>query len=152
MNSRNSEIEHEKHVVGVAQLVDTVGKVLIDAGQPPRAVALQAQITCNQYGVTLEEVAKARIIPWTLNAPSAVNELQEQDPRLYAYCLQNKYEVQKIRHGLFVTGGPDPDDPLDYMSLDLFRAITYAVWEGRESSLDGPALLRELGKNPFDEK
>jgi len=152
MNSRKSEIEHEKYVVDVAKLVDTVGKVLIDAGQPPRVVALQAQITCNQYGVSLEEVAKAQIIPWTLNAPSAMDDLQKQDPRLYAYCLQNKYEVQKTRHGLFVTGGPDPNDPLDFMSLDLFRAIVYAVWEGRESSLDGPALLRELGKNPFDEK
>ncbi len=98
MNSRKSEIEHEKYVVDVAKLVDTVGKVLIDAGQPPRVVALQAQITCNQYGVSLEDVAKAQVIPWTLNAPSAMNELQEQDPRLYAYCLQNKYEVQKTRH------------------------------------------------------
>ncbi len=52
MNSRKSEIEHEKYVVDVAKLVDTVGKVLIDAGQPPRVVALQAQITCNQYGVS----------------------------------------------------------------------------------------------------
>lgn len=152
MNNRKFEIEHEKHVVGVAQLIDTVGKVLIDAGQPPRVVALQAQITCNQYGVSLEEVAKAQVIPWTMNAPSAMNELQEQDPRLYTYCLQNNYEVQKTRQGLFVTGGPDPNDPLDFMSLDLFRAIVYAVWEGRESSLDGLALLRELGKNPFDEK
>ena len=152
MNSRKAEIEHEKQVIGVAKLIDELGKVMLDAGHPPRKIALQAQVTCNQYGVTLEEAANANTISWTVNYPSAMDELQKQDPRLYTYCLQNNYEVQKTRQGLFVTGGPDPNDPLDFMSLDLFRAITYAVWEGRESSLDGPVLLRELGKNPFDEK
>ncbi len=151
MKNRKAEIEREKHVAGVAKLVDTLGKVLLDAGQPPRVIALQAQMTCKQYGVSLEEVANARVIPWTMNAPSAMDDLQEQDPRLYAYCLQNNYEVQKTDRGLFVTDGPDPDDPLDFMSLDLFRAINYAVWEGREGTLNGPWLFENLEKKPFDE-
>lgn len=152
MNNRKFEIEHEKHVVGVAQLVDTVGKVLIDAGQPPRVVALQAQITCNQYGVSLEEVAKARVVPWTMKAPSAMDELQKQDPRLYTYCIQNNYEVQRTDYGLLVTGGPDPDDPLDFMTLELFRAITYAIWEGREGTIDWPSTIRELGWDTLNDK
>ena len=40
MNSRKSEIEHEKHVVGVAKLIDELGKTMLDAGQPPRVIAL----------------------------------------------------------------------------------------------------------------
>lgn len=145
MTSKKMEVEHEQQIVGVAKLIDELGKTMLDAGQPPRMIALQAQVTCNQFGVTLEEVARARIIPWTMHGPSAMDDLQKQDPRLYAYCVQNGYEVQKSEHGLIVTGGPDKDDPLNCMGFELFRAITYAVWEGRIGDIDVPTLLRDLG-------
>lgn len=146
MKNRKAEIEREKHVAGVAKLIDELGKTMLEAGQPPRMIALQAQVTCNQFGVTLEEAARVRTVPWTIHCPSAMDDLQKQDPRLYAYCVQNGYEVQKSNHGLIVTGGPDKDDPLNYMGFELFRAITYAVWEDRIGDLDTPTLLRDLGR------
>ncbi|WP_147401628.1 hypothetical protein [Acutalibacter sp. 1XD8-33] len=107
---------------------------------------MQAQMTCSHFGVTLEEAAEAHIIPWTTHYPSAMDDLQKQDPRLYAYCVQNSYKVQKSDHGLIVTGGPDKDDPLNCMGFELFRAITYAIWEDRIGDLNLPTLLRDFGE------
>ena len=143
--NHSDEAAHEKLVSDVAYLIEEAGKLFQKVGFPQITVAQVFQNICNYYGVTMQEVAVADTtrISWTCNFPSAMETVKKDDPAMYAYCVENRYEVQNTGHGLIVTGGPD-DDPCDMIQYPVFQAMMHAIWNGQDGFQAGLETLIKL--------
>lgn len=64
--------------------------------------------------------------------PTAMEDLEVDDPVLYLYCIKNGYEVRYTGRGMYVYGcfGDGGEDEIPF---EIFRPVSYAIMEGRLS-------------------